>query len=99
MGNYGKTKISPRVETYMEKFWNFFAFLSNSFVFLLMGHMVRDIDIPLRDFRIPASTAIVLVSIARAISVYIPVRLVNIRSSEEKVPVSWQHLMAWGSLR
>ena len=36
MGNYGRTKISPRVETYMDKFWNFFAFISNSLVFLLM---------------------------------------------------------------
>jgi CPA1 family monovalent cation:H+ antiporter len=36
MGNYGKTKISPKVESYMERFRNFFAFLANSLIFLLM---------------------------------------------------------------
>ena len=36
MGNYGKSKISPKVENYMERFWDFFAFLANSLIFLLM---------------------------------------------------------------
>lgn len=41
MGNYGKTKISPKVEAYMDKFWSFFSFVTNSLVFILMGMMVK----------------------------------------------------------
>lgn len=99
MGNYGKTKISPRVEAYMDKFWNFFAFLANSLVFLLMGLMVKDIQIPLQDLRIPLSIGIGMIIIGRAISIYVPMGLMNHRKIHEKVPLSWQHLMAWGSLR
>jgi len=36
MGNYGKSKISPKVEAYMDKFWSFFSFVTNSLVFLMM---------------------------------------------------------------
>lgn len=36
IGNYGKYKITPKVEHTMEKFWSFFAFVSNSIVFILI---------------------------------------------------------------
>gem|GEM_PF-2822515 len=33
--------------------------------------------------------------IARAISVYIPILFINIFKLEEKIPSSWQNLLAW----
>jgi CPA1 family monovalent cation:H+ antiporter len=36
IGNYGRYKISPKVEESIEKFWVFFAFVANSLVFILL---------------------------------------------------------------
>jgi CPA1 family monovalent cation:H+ antiporter len=99
MGNYGKTKISPRVEEYMDKFWNFFAFISNAIVFLLMGLILKDIAIPSNDLYIIIPIAIAVVIIARAISIYIPIKILNKFHIHEHIPSSWQHLLARGSLR
>jgi CPA1 family monovalent cation:H+ antiporter len=95
MGNYGKTKISPRVEEYMDKFWNFFAFVCNSIVFLLMGLVLKDIWMPSDDLYIIVPIAILVVIIARAISVYVPINILNKLKIHEKIPQSWQHLLAW----
>ncbi len=99
MGNYGRTKISPRVESYMDKFWNFFAFLCNSLIFLLMGLMVKDINVPLEELLFPLFIGILMVIIGRAVSIYVPIGIMNIKKSHEHIPLSWQHLMARGSLR
>jgi len=99
MGNYGKTKISPRVEEYMDKFWNLFAFICNSIVFLLMGLILKDIRVPSTDLYVVIPIAISVVIVARAISVYLPITLLNVLKIHEHIPRSWQHLLAWGSLR
>lgn len=97
--NYGRYKISPKVEEYMEKFWGFFAFISNSIVFILMGLILSSIKIDFWIFVFPILVVIVIVMIARAISVYLPVWILNITKLEEKVPITRQHLMSWWSLR
>lgn len=40
LGNYGRYKISPKVEEVMEKYWGFFTFVTNSLVFILVGMML-----------------------------------------------------------
>ncbi len=97
--NYGRYKISPRVEEYMEKFWGFFAFLANSLVFILMGLTLSYIDIDFTKFLIPIFVVIIIVMISRAISVYLPLWVINFFRLEEKIPNSWQHLLSWWSLR
>jgi len=100
MWNYGKTKISPKVEEYMEKFWKFFAFLSNSLIFLLMWLVVKKISIPIQDARLPVSIAIILVTIMRMISIYLPISILNqFPKLQQKISIKRQHLMAWWSLR
>ena len=99
MGNYGKTKISPVVEKYMDKFWSFFAFLANSLIFILMGLLVGTLTIPLNELWLPALIVIVSVMIARAVSIYVPIGLLNLTNIQKMIPLSRQHLMAWGSLR
>lgn len=99
MWNYGKTKISPRVEEYMDKFWNFFAFICNSIVFLLMGLILKDIVMPSTDMYIIVPVVIGVVIVARAISIYIPINILNVLKIHEKVPLARQHLLAWWSLR
>jgi monovalent cation:H+ antiporter, CPA1 family len=99
VGNYGRYKISPKVSEYMELFWGYFAFLANSIIFVLIGLLFASLDIPFTELAIPVTLAIVVVMIARAISVYPVVGFLNLTKTEEHIPMSWQHLMAWGSLR
>lgn len=97
--NYGRYKISPKVEHHMELFWEYFAFISNSLVFILMWLILADINIDFSKFVLPIIIMVFVVAIARAISVYFPLSIINYFKIEEKVPSSWQHLLSWGSLR
>ena len=99
IGNYGRAKISPRVEEYMEKFWGYFAFVANSLVFILMGLLFAGLSIHFTQFVLPIAIVIVIVGIARAVSIYPVVWFLNRFSGEHEIPRSWQHLLSWGSLR
>ncbi len=94
LGNYGRYKLPHEVEEYVNNLWHYFAFLANSLVFLLLGLIIAGLNINYSEVIIPATLAIVSVIIARAISVYLPLSLTS-----NDIPKSWQHLLAWGSLR
>jgi len=100
MWNYGKTKISPKVEVYMEKFWWFFGFLINSMIFLMMWIMINHLIKLSDEFFILSFCIILIVSLARMFSVYLPINILNIFRKKEKV--IWrnrQHLLAFWDLR
>jgi len=99
MGNYGRYKISPKVEEYMEKFWSYSAWVANSLVFLLMGLVLAHVQVNFLQFLPYIFLTIVVVIIARAISVYLPLGFINKFKLAEPIPTSWQHLLSWGSLR
>lgn len=99
IGNYGRSKISPKVEEYMERFWGYFAFVANSLVFMLMGLMFTELPIDFRLFLIPIPLTILIVMFARAVSIYPVISFLNMTKKEDHIPFSWQHLLAWGSLR
>lgn len=99
IGNFGRYKMSPDVEEYMEKFWGYFAFVTNSLVFILMGLLFADLAIDLNIAFLPIMLAIVTVVIGRALSVYPLMWLLNKTGKERPIPRNWMHLMAWGSLR
>lgn len=97
--NYGRYKISPKVEAHMNQFWEFFAFLCNSLVFILMWLILSHINVNFWMFIVPILATIIIVIIARALSIYIPIWALNAFKLEEHIPASWQHLLSWGSLR
>lgn len=97
--NYGRYKISPKVEHHMEMFWEYFAFVSNSLVFILMWLILADINIDFTKFILPIFVVIIVVASARAVSVYLPLSFINYFKIEENVPMKWQHLLSWWSLR
>lgn len=100
MGNYGRYKISPKVEEYMEKFWWFFAFIANSLVFLLLWLILSDIKIDLFNwFIIIAFVAIFAETISRFLSVYIPINIINATKTIKNIPKSRQYIFAWASPR
>ncbi len=88
--------MSPHTKRAVEEFWEYMAFLANSFIFLLVGlelqisNLVADITAIL--------VAFVVMLVARALVVYSLVPVTN-RYSHVKVPLKWQHVMVWGGLR
>ena len=47
MGNYGRSKINPRAEEFVEKLWGQFAFMANSLIFILIG--ILFVAVPWKD--------------------------------------------------
>lgn len=97
--NYWKYKITPRVEVHMQKFWEFFAFISNSIVFILMWLILSTIDIDFSHFILPLIITILTIMVARTISVFIPIFTINIFKMEQFIPYNWAKLLSWWSLR
>ncbi|KKT78755.1 MAG: hypothetical protein UW75_C0038G0002 [Parcubacteria group bacterium GW2011_GWF2_44_8] len=100
MGNYGRSKIHPRAEEFVENLWGQLAFMANSLIFILIG--VLFVNVPTLDVSMimVVLVTILVVAIARAISIYPVVGLFNAFTAKEtKVPMAWQHLLSWGSLR
>ncbi len=100
MGNYGRSKIHPKAEEFVEKLWGQLAFLANSLIFILIGILVASVmDLSVEMIGIIGIT-ILVVAFARAISIYPVVSVFNIFTTKaRRVPLSWQHLLSWGSLR
>ncbi|HEY2676365.1 MAG TPA: sodium:proton antiporter [Steroidobacteraceae bacterium] len=79
----------------LETFWEYAAFIANSFIFLLIG--VQEAQQHFQGLRRAALIAIVLVTLGRAVSIY-PVCAVFVRT-RLRVPLRDQHVLVWGGLR
>lgn len=76
--------------------WEFFAFVANSFVFLLIG--IQLVGVPISSLGwVTAAIAILLVLVGRATAVY-PVSTL-FRPTKLNVPFPFQHVLFWGGLR
>jgi CPA1 family monovalent cation:H+ antiporter len=97
IGNLGvKGQISEAGRPHVLAAWEFFAFVANSFVFLLIG--VQLVGVPINRLGWEtAAIAILLVLAGRAIAVY---PLSNLfRPSKLRVPLGFQNVLFWGGLR
>lgn len=100
MWNYWRYKITPKVSEYMEKFWSFFAFVANALVFILLWIIISDIQIDFFSWAIFIVIMwIVAWMVARAVSVFIPIWIVNKLNLERQIPFNWQKILAWWSPR
>lgn len=99
IGNYGRYKISPQIEVYMHKFWDYFAFISNSLVFIMMGIKFATMSDNFNIFWPVVLTTVLITSIARIITVYPTIAICNLNKKEESIPRNWQHLLAFGDLK
>lgn len=100
MGNYGRSKIHPRAEEFVEKLWGQLAFWANSLIFILIGVLFVDIPHLSREMIGVVLLTIFVVATARAVSIYPVVEIFNrFVKKEMRIPMSWQHLLSWGSLR
>lgn len=97
MGGYGKNKISPAVQEHMESFWEYFAFVCNSLIFLLVG---LSVDIHLFMSNLPAIfVAAAAILIARSGATYSLVPLIGKLKMVEAVDRKFQTVIFWGGLR
>ena len=96
IGSLGTRALSRAGRERVHWAWEYFAFLANSFVFILIGMNVA--DQPLRALGSAAAViAILLVLAGRGLSVY-PLAALFSRS-RWKLPASFQHTLFWGGLR
>ena len=95
-GSFGTRFLSRGGRERVGHAWEFFAFLANSIVFILIGMNVA--DQPLRALGSTAAmVAILLVLAGRCISIY-PLAALFARS-RWRLPASFQHTLFWGGLR
>jgi monovalent cation:H+ antiporter, CPA1 family len=96
IGSFGKRFLSVPGRDRVHWAWEYFAFLANSFVFILIGMSVA--GQPLHRLGIAAAAvAILLVLAGRGLSVY-PLSVL-FRWSRWRVPPAFQHVLFWGGLR
>jgi monovalent cation:H+ antiporter, CPA1 family len=97
VGGLGSKKfVSKEGRQRLDSAWEYFAFLANSFVFILIGMSVASQPLRLLGFT-SACIAILLVLVGRALSVY-PVSALFTRS-RWRIKASFQHTLVWGGLR
>ncbi|MDX1415627.1 MAG: Na+/H+ antiporter [Candidatus Promineifilaceae bacterium] len=98
VGNIGTQNTSPTTRLTLDNFWEFMAFVANSLVFLAIG---LEIEISqLWPNLVPIIVAVLAVLFSRAIVVYGFTALYSrFTSLEQKVPLSYRHVMFWGGLR
>ncbi len=100
MGNYGRYKLPQHAHEFVEKYWSQFAFLANSLIFVMIGMLAVELPRAAWDMLLPIGCAILVVALARALSIYPIVYGFNaFASKDDYIPLSWQHVLAWGSLR
>lgn len=99
LGNYSRHILSPKSDEYIEKSISHLAFIINSLVFILIGTLFATSNINLSELILPITLTIIVVAFARAVSIYSTVIPLNKLKLEEDIPLTWQHLLSWGSLR
>ncbi|MBG7609741.1 MAG: Na+/H+ antiporter, partial [Anaerolineae bacterium] len=90
-GNIGPRGMSPTSRILVFNFWEYGAFLANSFVFLLIGLQI-DLQVLIADWQVIV-WAIIAVLVARAVSVY------GLSWIGRGMPKSYKHVLYWGGLR
>jgi CPA1 family monovalent cation:H+ antiporter len=96
VGNVGwMGSISDTSRPNVLYFWDYAAFLANSFIFILIGG--AEAGTPIVPVLTAAGVAIILSLLGRAATVY-PVALA-FRATRLSVPGAYQHVLWWGGLR
>lgn len=90
-GNIGPAGMSPTTRIVLFNFWEYAAFLANSFIFLLIGLQI-EISSLFESWQM-ITIAIIAVIIARAITIY------GLAWIGRDIPFRWQHVLNWGGLR
>jgi CPA1 family monovalent cation:H+ antiporter len=96
MGSFGKYfGMSASTRLAVRDFWQYMGFLSNSFIFLLIG---LELDPGVFLTHAPSVIlAFIIVLAARAVIVYLGIPFVDLFTTP--LPHRWKHILVWGGLR
>ncbi len=95
-GNYAaRVGMSPSTRVAVETFWEYVAFALNSIVFLLIGFEVN-LQSLLASWKI-ILIAYLVVTAGRGLVIFAVYSLM--RSTRERIPLSWTFVLIWGGLR
>lgn len=97
MASVGRTRISPEVEHFLHEFWELFAFIANTLIFLIVGVVIADnIVFTANDFLI-LLILYIGIHIVRAIviAIFFPV----MRKVGYGLPKKNAYVLWWGALR
>jgi len=98
MGSYGRLMISPPVLEHLEAFWEYFAFICNSLIFLLVGLSIEAGSL-IDNYRAILIAALAVL-IGRSIAVFTTVPAVGaLFRRAERISRAFQTVIAWGGLR
>ncbi len=98
VGNFGQRQaLSPTTQIALGFSWEFFGFLANSLIFLLVGLQVRTIQVG--EFWPVIGLGIVATLLSRGIVVVVLSGLNNLLQRRVVVSWRWQMLLIWGGLR
>ncbi len=96
IGNYGKkTAMTPITKDYLTKFWELIDEILNAVLFLFIGFellLIKDIE----SYWLLSSFAIVIVLLARLLSILIPSYVIPLNRKFNKGTLT---LLVWGGLR
>jgi len=90
-GNVGPAGMSPTTRIVLFNFWEFAAFIANSFIFLLIGLQI-ELSSLFESWQV-IGIAIIAVLIARAVTIY------GLAWVGRDIPIRWKHVLNWGGLR
>lgn len=76
--------------------WEYFAFIANSIVFILIGMNVANMPLHLVG-AVATASAVLLVLVGRAVSIYTLAAAFS--RSRWRLPATYQHTLFWGGLR
>jgi len=97
VGNIGTRNTSPTTKATLDNFWEFAAFVVNSFVFLLIG-----LEADLTQYELNFGlilVAIMAVLLSRGVVIYGLTWIYNLFDSKQRVPLTYRHVLYWGGLR
>jgi monovalent cation:H+ antiporter, CPA1 family len=90
-GNAGPTDMSATTRVVVFNFWEYAAFIANSFIFLLIGLSI-DLNVMIDNWQ-AILWAILAALVARAVSIY------GFAFFGREIPARWTHVLFWGGLR
>src|SRR5215216_6462481 len=90
-GNAGPSGMSATTRLVVFNFWEYAAFIANSFIFLLIG-LTFDLDVMVANWQ-AIIWAILAALAARGASIY------GFSFWGREIPRKWKHLLFWGGLR
>ena len=98
---YARPLLDKKTSDFLTRFWEFKAFMANSFVFLIVGvfgmDLLKVIDNHWNLLKY-IMFAIIAITVARLILIYVVLPLTT-GKKEEKIEHPYRHVLFWGGLR